>query len=99
MTATLWSKAAATEAGRQRHALRRKVALSSCDLRQRARGQHLVGVTTPQPRCQHQQQRGATHAARQAMGGGARKATAGSAPGVACRAILVGLPCVGSNKL
>ena len=38
------------------------------------------GVATPQPRRQHQQQRGATHAARQAVVGGARKATAGSAP-------------------
>ena len=34
------------------------------------------GVAPPQPRCQHQQQRGATGATRQAMAGGARKTTA-----------------------
>eukprot|EP00964_Phaeocystis_antarctica_P104108 scaffold69282_cov55-Phaeocystis_antarctica.AAC.1 len=36
----------------------------------------LHGVATPKPRCQHQQQRGATGATRQAMAGGARKTTA-----------------------
>ena len=34
------------------------------------------GAATPKPRCQHQQQRGATGATRQAMAGGARKTTA-----------------------
>ena len=34
------------------------------------------GVAPPQPRCQHQQQRGATSAARQAVAGGTRKTMA-----------------------
>ena len=74
-------------------------AVSAVAGRRLVRANSASGVATPQPRCEHQQQRGATHAARQAMVGGARKATVGSAPEVACRAILVGLPCVGSNKL